>query len=434
MRAGFFVAAKGGAEPMSDGIIVTPALVTAAGPVPRRGRDMDALAVVRDGALVWRDGQIRYAGPAADLPAEAALWQEPRRVEGAVLPGFVDAHTHLPFFGWRSDEFESKLAGRSYRDLHGEGGGIARSARLLAAASDAEVLAFSEGLAAEMAASGTTTVELKTGYGLSVDAELRQARLARKLSDAIPQASTVTLLAAHAVPSGTSRSAWVELACRELIPAAAAEGLVDAVDVYVEDIAFSLEDFRRIVSVAAEHGLAVRCHADQLGPSGAAEAAVEARARNADHLNHLSEAGIRALGRGTTAAVLLPAADLVTAEQPPPVAALLDAGAALALATDFNPGTAPASSMPEAIAIGCSLYRLSPAAAIIGATINAAWALGMAGVRGSLEPGKQADFTVLDHPDPAMIPYRPGHNPVVETWIGGERVRQVEEPAGRIDW
>jgi imidazolonepropionase len=405
-----------------DGALLTPTLATLAGPVPRRGRDLDDARIIRDAALVWREGVITYAGPAGDLADEdrrAGL----RQVTGAVVAGFVDCHTHLPFFGWRADEFEARLAGRSYRDVHGEGGGIARSARLLAEASDDDVIEFCRPLAAEMLAHGTTAVELKTGYGLSVEAELRQARLARRLAGQIPQTATVTLLACHAVPSGRARSEWVEAACLELIPAAADEQLADAVDVYVEDIAFSVEDFRRVAEVAREHGLAVRCHADQLGPSGAAEAAVEAGARNADHLNYTGSAGIRALGAGSTAAVVVPVADLFTRERPPPIDPILDAGAALALATDFNPGTAPVLSMSEAIALGCSLYRLSPQAALGAATINAAWVLDLQDRVGSLEPGKRADFLVLDGPEISMVPYRPGHNPVAETWIGGERVR-----------
>ncbi len=286
-------------------------------------------------------------------------------------------------------------------------------------------MAFCEPLAAEMLAHGTTAVELKTGYGLSVEAELRQARLARRLAEAIPQTATVTLLACHAVPADMSRSAWVDAVCAELIPAAASEGLADAVDVYVEDIAFGVNDFLRVASAAADHGLAVRCHADQLGGSGAAEAAVRAGARNADHLNHVSPEGIQALGGGRTVAVLVPMADFFTREQLPPVTALLDAGAAVAVATDFNPGTAPSLSMPETIAMTSTLYRLSPLACLGAATINPAWALGLSDRLGSLEPAKRADFVVLDSTDPAMIPYRPGHNPVAETWIEGKRVHRA---------
>jgi imidazolonepropionase len=383
---------------------------------------MAELDVIVDGALAWDEaGLLTYVGPAAELPADVPV---DGHVEGAVVPGFVDCHTHLPFVGWRADEFEAKLGGRSYRDIHGLGGGIARSARLLGEASDEAVLDFCRSLVADMLASGTTAFEMKTGYGLSVEAELRQAGLARRLAREIPQTTTATLLACHAVPEEWSRDDWVDRVCRELIPAASDEGLVDAVDVYIEDIAFSVDDFRRVADVAMELGLAVRCHADQLGASGAAEAAVEVGARNADHLNHTGDEGVAALGRGETAAVLLPVADLFTREQIPPAARLIDAGAAVALATDFNPGTSPSLSMPEAMATGVSLYRLPPAVALTAATLNGAWALGMDRRLGSLEPGKRADFIVLDTADVAMIAYRPGHNPVAEAWIAGRRASE----------
>jgi len=342
-------------------------------------------------------------------------------VEGAVLPGFVDCHTHLPFYGWRADEFEARLAGKTYRDLHGEGG-IHRSARLLSEASDDDVLRFCRALTDEMLAHGTTALELKTGYGLSVEGEMRQARLARRLAEEIPQTARVTLLCCHAIPSDRSREDWVEEVCEELIPAAAEEGLVSAVDVYVEDIAFSVEDLSKVAEAAREHRLAVRCHADQLGPSKAAEAAVAVGARSADHLNYLSAEGMRALGGSDTVAVLLPVSTLFLRADPPPVSALIEAGAAIAVATDFNPGTSPCLSMPEVISVAASLYRVPPLAAIGAATMNPAWVLGLDDELGSLEVGKRADFVVLDTPDMAMVPYRPGHNPVVETWIAGERV------------
>src|SRR6266511_3433047 len=406
---------------MTDGLLLTPALVTCAGlGTPVRGLDLHGVEVIENGAMAWREGTITYAGPAGDLPEHERAGLAVNRVAGAVLPGFVDCHTHLPFFGWRADEFEARLAGMTYRDLHG-GGGIYRSARMLAAASDEEVLAFCRPLAEEMLAHGTTAFELKTGYGLSVEAELRQARLARRLAQEIPQTTTVTLLAAHAVPEGRARQAWVGAVCRELIAAAAGEGLADAVDVYAEDIAFTVGDLATVGGAAREHGLALRCHADQLGPSGAAEAAAALGARSADHLNHVSNDGVRALGDAETAAVLLPVSTLFLRAQPPPVADLLSGGAIVALATDFNPGTSPCLSMPEVLAVAASLYRLPPVPAIGAATINPAWVLGLHDRVGSLERGKRADFVVLDSPDPAMIPYRPGHNPVAETWIAGER-------------
>jgi imidazolonepropionase len=369
-------------------------------------------------AVAWEEGLINYVGPAAGL-----VGIDPEWFEGCTIaPGFVDCHTHLPFAGWRADEFEARLSGVSYRDLHGEGG-IYRSARMLAEASDDEVLAFCRSLVQEMAEHGTTALELKTGYGLSVEAELRQARLARRLSEEAPQTCSVTLLACHAVPEGMGRADWVRIVCDELIPAAAREHLVDAVDVYVEDIAFSIGDLAEVARCASDVGLPLRCHADQLGPSGAAEAAVALAARSADHLNHVSATGIAALGGApATVAVLLPTSTLFLGSSPPDVRAVLDAGAAIAIATDFNPGTSPILSMPEVIATACSLYGLRPLEALAAATANASAALGLAPERGTLSPGRPADLVVLDGDAFRLVPYRPGHNPVVRTFVDGERV------------
>jgi len=221
------------------------------------------------------------------------------------------------------------------------------------------------------------------------------------------------------------REAWVDVVCAELIPPAAAEGLVDAVDVYVEDIAFSLEDLRRVAEAAGEAGLALRCHADQLGHSAASEEAVRLGARSADHLNHTGPEGVAALaGAEGTVAGVLPTSTFMLRAQPPPARELIDAGAALAVATDCNPGTSPVLSMPEVVAMACTLYRLTPLEALSAASINPAWVLGLHDRVGSLEPGKRADFVVLDSADIAMAPYRPGHNPVLQTRIGGTVVAQ----------
>ena len=403
--------------PTASGAIVATSLVTAKGSAPWRGAELGAPMVIEDAGIAWSDGVITFVGPAEELRGT-----DPEVFRGCTIaPGFVDCHTHLPFVGWRADEFELRLAGRSYRDLHGEGG-IYRSARLFAEATDDEVMAFCRPLVAEMADHGTTAMELKTGYGLSVEGELRQARLARRLADEAPQATTVTLLACHAVPEAMEREDWVRTACAELIPAAAAEGLADAVDLYVEDIAFTLDDLRAVAEAAAAAGLPVRCHADQLGPSGAAEEAVKLGARSADHLNNVSNEGVRALGEGGTVGVLLPASTAFMRAVPPPVRTLVETGAAIALATDFNPGTSPVLSMPEAVATGCSLYGLTPLEAVTASTLNPAWVLGMAERAGTLEVGKRADLLVLEGEAFRQVPYRPGHNPVLHTYAGGTRV------------
>jgi imidazolonepropionase len=401
----------------TSGAVAATTLVTPIGPTPVRGAGPWGVETP-DGAVAWDEGVITYVGPAEGLGSV-----ESTRFEGCTIaPGFVDCHTHLPFVGWRADEFEARLSGVSYRDLHGGEGGIYRSARLLAEASDDQVLAFCRTLLAEMAQHGTTALELKTGYGLSVEGELRQARLARRLAAEADQTCTVTLLPCHAVPKGVDRADWVRTVCEELVPAAAAEGLADAVDIYVEDIAFSLDDLRALAEAAAAAGLGIRCHADQLGPSGAAEAAAALSARSADHLNHVSVGGIGALAAGETVAVLLPTSTLFLRSRPPDARAMISAGAAIAIATDFNPGTSPVLSIPEAIATACSLYGLTPLEALCTATANPAWVLGLSDELGTLEVGKRADLVVLDGDAFRQVPYRPGHDPVVRTVIGGRTV------------
>jgi imidazolonepropionase len=402
------------------GAAVAAALATARGALPARGAAATAGVTPGPAGVAWEDGTITYAGPADGLPFEPTIGVPDA---GLLIPGFVDPHVHLPFIGWRADEFEARLAGTSYRDLHGEEGGIFRSARMLAGASDDEVLDFSRRLLDEMAAHGTTATELKTGYGLSVEAELRQARLARALAADAPQTCSVTLLACHAVPPGMTSADWTAVAADELIPTAAAERLADQVDLYVEDIAFSLADLERVAASAAAAGLPLRVHADQLGPSGAAEAAAALGARSADHLNHVSGPGISALGSADTAAVLLPASTFVLRAPAPPVGALRAAGAALALGTDLNPGTSPVCSMPEAVAFACALYGLTPLDALTAATANPAWVLGLGDRLGTLEVGKRADLVLLEEATFAHVPYRPGHDPVVATVIGGDVVR-----------
>jgi imidazolonepropionase len=410
---------RGSKREVGGGALLTDRLLTGLpGPGAASGAPGAEAPRLTPGALAWENGTLTYVGGREGLGRDVAA----RRVAGAVVPGFVDCHTHLPFVGWRADEFAARLAGRTYRDLQGGGGGIFRSSRMLADAKDEEVLEFCRPLLREMLDHGTTAVELKTGYGLSVEAELRQARLARALATEAAQTCTVTLLACHVVPPGMERRDWVRLACEELIPAAA-EGLVDAVDVYVEDIAFDLEDLQSVAGAASAAGLPLRCHADQLGPSGAAEAAVRLGARSADHLNHVSRSGIEALAAAEhTAAVLLPASTFFLGAEPPDVPSLLGSGARIALASDFNPGTSPTLSMPEVLAIASALYGMAPADAMTAATLRGAEVLGLSDRLGTLEAGKRADFLVLDSADIAMVPYRPGHNPVVETFVAGERL------------
>lgn len=403
-----------------SGALIAGSVVTPLGTAGVRGPALGRPAVHAPGAVAWADGRITYVGDPAGLPAGSP--DPEQHLDRMVVPGFVDAHTHLPFAAWRDDEFEARLAGSTYRDVQGRGGGIPRSARMLGEADDETVLDFCRPLLDEAIALGTTTLEMKTGYGLSVMAEMRQARLARSLARDGRIATTVTLLAGHAVPEGMARADWVRMACDDLIPDAAARGVVDAVDVYVEDIAFSLDDLEAFAVAAAAAGLPLRCHADQLDDSGAAAAAARLGARSADHLNHISASGVAALASSDTVAMLLPASTFSLRLAPAPARALIDAGGIVAIATDLNPGTSPVVSMPETIAMACTLYGLTPHEALTAATLNAAAALGMAGETGSLEVGKRADLLVLDAPSFRRVPYRPGHAPVIRTVATGRTI------------
>jgi imidazolonepropionase len=404
---------------MARGAVTAATLATARGTGPLAG---PATTLSGGVGVAWdAGGTIVYAGDVEGLPWEPTSGDPDH---GCLVPGFVDCHTHLPFIGWRSDEFEARLRGVSYRDLHGRDGGIFRSARMFAEASDDEVLAFSHALLGEMLAHGTTALELKTGYGLSIEQELRAARLARRLAEQAAQTCSVTLLAAHAVPDGMSRADWVRAACAELIPEAASERLADAVDVYVEDIAFSLDDLGSIAEAAAAAGLGLRVHADQLGNSGAAAAAARLGARSVDHLNHCSAEGVAALASSGGVAGLLPASTFFLRGKPAPAGDLRRAGVPIALASDANPGTSPVISMPEVIAMAAGVYEVPPLEALTATTLNPAWVLGLSDRLGALEPGTRADIVLLEHASFAHVPYRPGHDPVVLTISAGETVHE----------
>lgn len=350
-----------------------------------------------------------------------------------VIPGFVDCHTHLPFFGWRADEDAARLSGVRYDTLHKEEGGIFRSARLLNEASDDDVLDFSGSLARSMLQKGTTTFEMKSGYGLSVEAELRQLRLGAELASKIPQRTVATCLAAHAVPKGRSQGEWVGEAATALLATAAREGLVSACDIYVESIAFTLEHAARLSESASEFGLAMRVHADQLEDGQAASFAARWGFRTADHLNHTSLDAVGDLAASDTVAVLLPGATFTLRQnKKPPARNLIDEGAIVALGTDLNPGTSPLHSMPLVIALVCRVYGLRPLEALAAATVNAAEALGLGDEVGHLAPGYRGDAVVLDIASFEHLPYRPDAEHVIAVVCGGELVYTAERAKERI--
>jgi imidazolonepropionase len=336
----------------------------------------------------------------------------------AVLPGFVDCHTHLPFAGWRAAEYEQKLTGVPYEEISRRGGGIASSARALREASDDEVLDQASGLAEEMLAAGTTTFECKSGYGLSRDGEMRALLLARELEIQVPQTTTSTALLAHAVPEGHTADSWMAVVA-EMMPEVLDAGSVTALDIFVESIAFGLTHLERMGELASASGLALRTHAEQLSCLRSVPVALAAGARSVDHLSMIHPDDIGPLAEAACAAVLLPGAEFLGAEHRAPGRAIIDAGAIFVLATDANPGTSPVFSMPVTISLASRLYGLSVREALGASTLNAAWTLDLHHDRGSIEVGKRADLIVLDGPAEA-IAYRFGHNPVAIVVIGGE--------------
>ena len=394
--------------------------------IPLRGDGFADIEVVENVSVGTADGLLEELDASSD--AETVF----DATGCTVVPGFVDCHTHLPFYGWRADEDAARLSGVRYEQLHGQKGGIFRSARLLAEASDEEVLAFSSSLADQMLRAGTTSFETKSGYGLSLDAELRQLRLAGLLSTMVRQRVVPTCLAAHAIPEGMDAGAWISVASEELLPKAVELGLCNAVDIYVETIAFALEHAARLAHVAEQLELRKRVHADQLADNQTASFATRWGYATCDHLNNTSPEGVDDLAESETVAVLLPGATFTLRQDAkPPARALVDRGAVVALGTDLNPGTSPVHSMPFVMGLACRTYGLRPLEALAAATVNAAFALDLAQV-GRIAPGWGADLVVLDMPSPDHLAYRPDHNPVLAVMVGGELVHVAERAAERV--
>jgi imidazolonepropionase len=379
-----------------------------------------AAEVALDGGAVAIDGD-RIAGFAPDGSA--------RRVDVsgcAVVPGLVDCHTHLPFAGWRAEEYALKVAGRPYEEIARAGGGIAASARAFARAGDEEVLQQAGALATEMLAHGTTTLETKSGYGLSEQAELRALALAGELGTRVTQSTASTALLAHAVPPGRTADEWMD-AVAALVPQTTATAL----DIYVESVAFGLDDLARMGAIAAAYGRDLRAHVEQFSTMRSVPVALAAGARSVDHLACLHPDDVDGLAHAECAAVLLPGAEVLGDEDVAPGRALADAGAIGVLATDLNPGTSPIASLPLIVGLAVRRYGWSAREAIIAITLNAAWVLRRSTELGSLEVGKRADVVVLDAPL-EHVPYRLGHNPVALVIAGGEIVHVRPDHAWRI--
>jgi imidazolonepropionase len=355
---------------------------------------------IPDAAVAWRDGRIEWVGVADTVPAPMREQETLDAGGRIVVPGLVDCHTHLAFGGWRAEEFVRKVQGDSYLEIARTGGGIASTVTATRAASSDLLIERCRHALAEMLSLGVTAVEAKSGYGLTAEHEIRLLEVYHAVAGAVPQLLAPTLLAAHTIPAEyrDRRQRYVELIVDEIIPTVAARRLARFCDVFVEETAFTVAEAREILTAGRRSGLRPKLHADQITDSGGAALAAEVGAASADHLEQISDSGISALARAGVVAVSLPLATLYLNQRPLPARRLIDAGVPVAVATDFNPGSAPSYHLPFAMMLAVTLQRMTPAEVLKGATVYAAKAAGLEADVGSLRPGARADLAVIDAP------------------------------------
>lgn len=374
-------------------------------------------SIIEDAALVTEGAHIAWIGPRAELPA--GDYGETVDLGGAWLtPGLIDCHTHLVFGGDRSAEFEQRLEGVSYAEIAAAGGGIASTVRATREASEGELLTGALQRARQLLREGVTTLEVKSGYGLSLAAERKMLRVIRRLGELLPLTVRSTCLAAHALPAEFAgrADAYIDLVCGEILPQLASEGLVDAVDAFCEHLGFSPAQVERVFQAAGELGLPIKLHAEQLSSLHGSSLAARYGALSADHLEFMDESDAQAMAAAGSVAVLLPGAFYCLREtQLPPIDLLRRHGVAMAIASDLNPGTSPALSLRLMMNMACTLFRMTPEEALAGLTLHAAQALGLGHSHGSLEVGKVADFVAWDIARPAELAY----------WLGGELGKRV---------
>lgn len=379
---------------------------------------------VQGAGLVWEGHLIRWVGRESELPTEYREWPSEDAGGRLVIPGLVDCHTHLAFGGWRADEFVLRLQGKTYLEIAQAGGGIASTVARTRASRFEDLVARCRAHLAGMAKLGVTTVEAKSGYGLTLEDELRILRVYREVASSGPQRIVSTLLAAHVVPPEyrDRRDAYVNLVTDAIIPAVVEEQLASFCDVFVEDSAFTTGEARRILTHAAERGLGAKLHADQLSACGGAELAGELGAISADHLERVSTDGIGRLAAGGVVAVSLPFASLYLGVAPMPARQLIGIGIPVAVATDFNPGSAPSYHLPMALTLACVSQKMTPGEALKGATAIAAKAIGLDRKTGSLEPGKSADFAIIEAESVVHWLYHLTANACVRTVARGREI------------
>ena len=376
-------------------------LITCAGTASRRGPEQRDLPIIQDGAVIADGGRVLFAGPEAGVPASLAAASDSDVIDArglSVVPGFVDAHTHAMYAGDRRDELRRRLAGATYAEIAAQGGGIVSTVRATREASEEQLVESTRVRLAEMLACGTTTAEIKSGYGLDVETELKMLRAVRRLNAMQPIDVVPTFMGAHEIPVDyrSRRDDYVRLVIDRMIPAVAEEGLAEWCDVFCEQGVFTPDESQRILKAGSARGLKPRIHADELGPSGGSQVAADVGARSADHLIFVPQDGIEAMRRAGVVATLLPnAAFYLKLGRFAPARALIDAGVPVALATDVNPGGGFSPSMPFAMTLACFGMGLTFEEALCAATINGAYALDRAGTVGSLEPGKRMDAVLV---------------------------------------
>jgi imidazolonepropionase len=415
-------------------------LVTLAGlKRPRIGNELSELGIIRDGGILIRDGKIDIVGPSDEV--ERSLTALSRQVAGGrtdveivdlggrvVLPGFVDGHTHLVFAGNRLEDFERRARGETYEQIAKAGGGIWSTVEKTRTASENELFGLAKKRADWFLKCGTTTVEAKSGYGLTLDDELKILRVMRRLSDETALEIVATFLGAHAVPRDTSSDEYVDLVINEMLPRVAKEKLAEFCDVFCERGYFDIEQSRKILTAAKKHGLKLRGHVDQLTNTRGAKLMTELGATTADHLEKTDEQGIAALKSANVQPVLLPGSVYALGSTSYPRAReMIEAGLAVVLASDFNPGSSPTPSMPMVLSLACTQMKMSPAEAITAATINAGYSLNRGGKIGSLESGRLANVAVFDCEDYRELAYWFGVPQTHAVYVKGERVYSVEK-------